>query len=345
MNGLTAALLLVAAQAAPTDTTGIEVQAVAAPDSVRIGEPLMLTVSVSGVVDGARVVFPQFPDTGEITAYGPPQLFGVEEGDSRSARYELAAWNVGAVTLPVGEVLILAGGAELRIPLPDVTIQVGSVLPQEADADTLAWEPPADVVGSNWSMAEKLAAGGLALALLLAVAFYMRRRSATQPVPLPALKPPRERALEGLDILARSGLIEAGEFKAVYSAISHVLRVFLAETDGRWGLDLTTSELFLEVGQDGIDDSAVTALNTILEEADMVKFAGRRPSRIRVERVLEQARGWLESFVRVEPEPEEMPLEDLLQMTEEESLAAIESIFAEEEEIEANGEETEPPAP
>ena len=57
MSRLAIAFFVLAVQVAPQGPGGIGVQAVVAPDSVRIGQVLTLTVTVSGVADNAEVSF------------------------------------------------------------------------------------------------------------------------------------------------------------------------------------------------------------------------------------------------------------------------------------------------
>ncbi len=296
---LLALLLQAVAPAAP-----IEVQATVASDSVKIGEPFAFTIAVTGIADGARIVFPELPDTGNVTALAPPQLPADQPAGSQMARYQLAAWRMGDLVLPATELVVVRNGAELTSPLPDVTVHVTSVLPVDAEADTLAWQPPADVVGENWSWREKLIGAGLALAVLLLALSYVRRQIVSHPVPPPPAKTPAERALAAFEQLASSGLLEAGELKAFYSALSHVLRQFLAESDDNWGLDRTTNEIVRAVGRDGVAEQAKIELEILLVEADIVKFARRRPSRIRASRAIEAARDWVAGFERSEPELE-----------------------------------------
>ena len=332
MNPLLFVSVLLIVSGAQTNAGGIEVNATLEPDSLRLGERIALTVSVTGLVEGAEVVFPQLPDTGAISALGPPEQWTDRDDGARWARYELAAWQLGDLDLPDADVTILSDVAELRIPLPGVTVHVTSVLPEDADLDTLAWQPPSDVLGPNWSMPEKLALLGLGLARLAATVVYVRRRSAVPPVPLLPAQPPRERALEMLELLERSGLLEAGELKAFYSLLSEIVRDFLAATDDEWGLDLTTVELIETVGQDGVDDFRVRSLDGILQGADLVKFAQRRPSRAQAARVLDAARYWLVDFERVivqsGPAIEESVEETLAEFAEP-SLSVMDELFAE----------------
>lgn len=331
MSLLFVVVALIAQVSAGDPAAAIQVQAEVSHDSVRIGEPLTLMVTVSGVVGAADVEFPSLPDSGAITALGPPSLLPDRGG--RSARYELAAWEFGDLTLPPADVRVVTDAAELLIPLPVVSLHVVSVLPADADVDTLAWKPAADVMGPNWGTGEKLAALGLALALAVATVLYLRRRAEVQPVPLPPARSARAVALEALEWLEASGMIEAGELKGFFSALSHILREFLARTDGGWGLDLTTAELMALVGMDGVPENQVRSLGGLLDRADMVKFARQRPTRAQAGRALDAARHWLSSFERAVPEPEVESSEEAREL-EFEALADLDMMFAEQTPVE-----------
>lgn len=302
---MTLALLLSLAQTVVAGQG--EVQLTLERDSVRLGEPLALSVTLSGVPAAARVIFPEFPDTGSLAALGPPTV--AERGDalSRTARYEIVAWRLGRVELPRLRVRLLSGSVELSVPLPDTSVYVVSVLPAGADPDTLARKPPADVVGDNWSLAERLAASLLALAALVAAVLYVRRRGRAAPVPIPGPAPAKERALAAITALERSGRAEAGELKGFYSALSQIVREFLAEVDRRWGLDLTTTELMNAVAGDGLDEARILELEALLAEADGVKFTRWRPYPGQAIAALLLARDWVRGFERRFPEPDEKP--------------------------------------
>ncbi len=286
----------------PASQPGARVVAELTADTVRLGQRVTLTLSVSEVPPDAEVIFPELPDTGDVTALGPPtRLAEAHPAGTWIARYELAAWTLGDLRLPGAEVRVLAGAAERRITIPELTLHVGSVLPAAADPDTLAWKPAAEVVGANWSVREKLAGAALALLLLSAAAVYMRWRSAALPVPVPAGPPPRQRALAAIAALEESGMAEAGELKGFYSALSQIVRSFLAETDRRWGLELTTLELVSAVSVDGVKPAELAALSALLGGADMAKFARWRPKVADAKRALAEARRWLEGFERLPP--------------------------------------------
>jgi hypothetical protein len=325
-----AALVLLSLQSAES---GIDVQVRVTPDTVVIGQRFVLTVTVSGIEGVAEVQFPELPDTGAVAALTPPQALEEPGAATRTAVYQLAAWTVGGLATPTADVRVRTDAAELTIPLPGVDVHVMSVLPAAADPDTLAWEPPADVAGPSWSLAEKIAVAGLALALLAGALLLLRRRGMDQPIPQAAPRPASQSALEALDLLAEIGLLEAGELKAFYSALSHIIRRFLSESEPEWGLELTTEELLAIVGEDGVESGSALTLAGLLEGSDLVKFARRRPTRAQAGRALDATRRWVVEFERVIPEPEpevEEEIEVQAVMSAEEELAEIEKVFAEE---------------
>ena len=295
------ALLVVAAQADPQDLE-VNLSASVFPDTVTVGEPFALTVVVDGL-DGARVEFPAMPDTGAVISRQPPTVQG-DDPSTRTAVYSMVAWRVGELRVPDGQVVLLRGGEEVEIPLPGAGVYVRSVLPADADPDTLAYQPGRGALGPNWSLAEKLGGGALALALIFAVAIYLRKRSrAAQVIAAPPPRPPRERALEALDRLAQSGLIESGEFKAFYSKLGQILREFIALEHPAWGVDLTSSELLAAARGDDFDHIQLEGLRQLLNEADLVKFARRRTPRGRAGQDLEATRRWITAFRRPPPPP------------------------------------------
>jgi len=331
------AVLALSAQGQSGATGAVEVEAILERDSALIGEPLGLTVSLRPVPSNAEVVFPELPDSGPLIALGPARPLA-SDGETRSARYQLVGWETGELTVSAGDVRLQIDGTELTISIPDLVLRVVPFLPSDSSVGNIAWKPPADVVGGNWSLAEKIAGASLVLAALIGAVLYVRRRGRGAPVPQPEPIPPRERALTGLDVLARCGLIEAGELKGFYSELSLIMRRFLAETDERWGLDLTTLQLITSVGADGIADPVVHTLEALLSEADLVKFARFRPNANEAAAALKVARTWVDGFVRTEPEPEVPADEDvsgmdveLLEGGAEEVLAELEAVFVAED--------------
>lgn len=309
MNCWLALVILLAQADSQTDARNLEVtlSASVSPDTVTIGDPFYLAIRVEGL-GGASVEFPIIPDTGAVAALEPPVVRG-DQPSARTAVYTMTAWRVGELRVPDAELILLRDGVENRMPLPGASVYVRSVLPADADPDTLTYQPARGVVGPNWSLAEKLAGGALALALLLAVALYLRRRNrATRQIGAPPPRPPRERALEALDRLAQSGLIESGEYKAFYSKLAQILREFIALERPGWGVDLTSGELLAATRAANLDHIQLEALRQLLNEADLVKFARRSTPRGRAGQDLEATRRWVRDFRPPPPPPAPAPL-------------------------------------
>jgi DNA-binding transcriptional ArsR family regulator len=219
----------------------------------------------------------------------------------------MVTWDVGDLPVPSAEIRVEREGDSdgMRLPFPETTIHVASVLPAGADVDTLALKPARGVVGPNWSLTEKAAAALALLAALIAAIVVYRRRGASSPPRRPGPGPARTRAIRELEALARSGFLEAGEYKAFYSELSSILRRFLAEQDPLWGVELTTAEIVGMVARDGLSERSLEILAQLLVEADLVKFARRRPREPRARSALEESRGWIERFGRRLPKPVE----------------------------------------
>lgn len=305
MISLLLVMLAAPQQGAPDSARVVEATATVSRDTVLIGQPFDLVLQLNGLGQGEEVFFPSFDEDALVTPLAAPEPLGDHPEGQAAARYRLAVWKAGERAL-LADSIVLRGGApggeELAIAWPETRIFVASALPEGSDAESLAWRPPADVMGSNWGLRERILGAALLLAVLVIVGIYARRRAGKgQPVPIPEPAPPRERAMRTLYDLERSQMVEAGELKAFYSALSGTLRGFLAESVPRWSRDLTTAELMRLTGDDGIDDEASRILGEVLARSDRVKFGRRRPAEQTARRDIAAAKLWILKF---EPPPE-----------------------------------------
>jgi hypothetical protein len=124
---------------------------------------------------------------------------------------------------------------------------------------------------------------GLALALAFALLFRWWQRRPKKLPPPPPPRPAWELALEELEQLQRSQLLEQGHLEEHFDQVSHALRRYLGGRYGFDGLESTTTEIMEEmmrrvwrVGlqQDGTRESIIQ----FLEESDLVKFANVAPT-------------------------------------------------------------------
>jgi hypothetical protein len=220
-----------------------------------------------------------------------------------TAIYFIAPWRPGAAVLPKldGRVVDPGGGARtFSVALP--TLAVRSVLP--ADTAGVKPKPPRDVLGPDrlwWP--PLLVIAGVLLVLMGLYWWWRERRQGPVMEPMPQLTP-RQRALAALDHVRTLGLLEAGEAKAFYSLVTEALRRYLAELDGTWGEDLTTREVVGRMAR-ASRSADVRELRDLLDAADLVKFARRKPGRVEAEAEWARVRRWVARFGPPAPAPEQ----------------------------------------
>lgn len=100
------------------------------PDSVRVGEPFRLGVSIIRQTPG-EIQFPaliELPE--ELEQRGPVQIRSAREGREWQADYTLVAWLADTLSIPALELLVGEGqGRPLSVELPAIVVH--SILPAE----------------------------------------------------------------------------------------------------------------------------------------------------------------------------------------------------------------------
>ena len=291
-------LLLLAASPLPAQ----EVRTAVVPEAITVGDVFHAVIRVDGA--GERGV--RFPDSLALpadlemagrrtirrdTVGGQPRLTAV---------YPLAAWRPGQHTIPPAEVRIAEPGTVRAASAAFPVVVIRSVLP--ADTAGVQPKPAKDVLGGNRLWWPILLLALLLLLLGAALWYWYRRRraAAAEPVPATPELPPRERALRALDAARARGAVEAGDLKGFYSAVSDALRAYVEALDARLGADLTSTELAQALHRLG-RDAETADLRRVLQGADLVKFARRRPTPLTAYDEWQRARSWVE---RYSPAPE-----------------------------------------
>lgn len=212
-----------------------------------------------------------------------------EEGGVEIDRYqlELLAFESGEVTLPAIPLALGSTRAEtspisleVATGFSDQELPVANATIAEAmqELEKMAAADPTPVIVTVEDRTLLWVAGGLVLAALIGliawrVAKRPRREAALIAPPPPPPRPAHEVAFEKLDALRRAGLLERGEKKAFFTAISEILREY---TGARWGfdsLDLTVDELMIALAKKNTAGLDVPVLKRVLDRADLVKFA------------------------------------------------------------------------
>jgi hypothetical protein len=107
--------------------------------------------------------------------------------------------------------------------------------------------------------------------------------------PPPPPRPAHEVALESLEELYKSNLLEEKQFKEFFSRLSEIIRAYL---EGRYffiALEETTTEIMIDVKKHVEETNLLYDLKNILELSDFVKFAKYVPKNKEVDEAKDQA--------------------------------------------------------
>ncbi len=129
---------------------------------------------------------------------------------------------------------------------------------------------------------------GVAILLLLAALLYALKRILAHYgrnlgdlfKPAPPL-PPHVVAIRALEALHHRKVWQNGEFKRYYSELTDILRTYLAGRYGVGAMEMTSEEILValrSLSEEELPRKQAMALTTILQDADLVKFAKFEPS-------------------------------------------------------------------
>lgn len=268
-------------------------------EEVELGQVLPMSITVHSR-PGARVHLKQLREIGpfELLDSTRREEAPSEEGDAPSIvmELELITFEVGQLEVPPVELMVvLRDGRTGSVETPILTVLVTDPLANENDPQPRADHPPRSVMTTDQ---RALWAFGIGGALLLAILLGMvigKLRSRRRPKPAPPPPPPRppeEVALEKLEAIERSDWLEEGEIKTYHIAVSEAVREYLG---GRYefdSLELTTTELLLQLDAVTIRGVTRNEIESFLFETDLVKFAKWRPDD-------EWSKGQLEEAYRI----------------------------------------------
>lgn len=251
---------------------GVRVGVELAPDTVTVGTPFVVSVRVRAPL-GTEVVFPAGPDTTGVVQPLDPRAV-TSTGDTaavdQTARYRLAAWDVGPQPITLGVVEVRAGGEARQVTLQPLTVHVASVLPADSAERVPKGARPIYTFGRPWWIPWLIALLAAAIVGLL-LWWWLRRRRRAAPVPVLDPYAEAERRFEQIEALH---LVEAGERGRHVALAVEVVREYLARRLPAAAASLTSRELLHALARE--PRVPTDRLATLLHEADLVKFA-RRP--------------------------------------------------------------------
>ncbi len=166
------------------------------------------------------------------------------------------------------------GGLSL-IETPPAPVRVVSSLPpgaEEAGGDIHDIRGPFELkLPPRWGAIGLLALG---LAILLAAAWFWRRRRPGE-APVVPLPPPAAEAEAALARLGRAGLLEAGDVVGYYERLAEIMKRYAGRRFETPWSERTTGEILRDLRRGAAPDhrEALSLLAAILGEADLAKFS------------------------------------------------------------------------
>jgi hypothetical protein len=246
---------------------------------ITVGDPVRLVVTVSHAPD-AQVVWPEVFELDPFELVDMRLLEPVPEGNrvQSSAELTLTAFELGELTLPAFEVEVVdAAGNTVRLATDAAVVGVESVGRDES-GDICDIKGPLAIPFSVVTLLPWLA--GLGVMGAAAYWLYRRYRRRQRPdvqMPVVPPRPAHEIALESLNALEASGLLELGEVKTFHIRASDIMRIY---AEGRFGveaMEMTTGEVLDGLRRTGAGSGAIANFRQLLDRCDLVKFAKFRP--------------------------------------------------------------------
>ncbi len=309
----------------------IEVKAQVDTSTITIGDHILYSIIIDRQKD-VRIIEPgQGLNLGMFEIKDYKFHDPLEKDDHIIQRYDyvISVYDTGKFTIPPYPLAYFTSDSASKpaiIEAPAIDIYVKSVLKGEDKPELKDIKPPIDIPFNYRFWA--LFAGGILLFLLLVFFLYRiwkrKQEKGYLFTPPPPPPPAHEVALNELQKLYASDLLQNQEYKEFFSRLSEILRAYL---EGRYfisALEETTSEIMQEMEQHLHDEQLKQRLDEILSTCDLIKFAKYIPDQQEIERLKE----WSVDFVEQTKIVYETPTEEINEEAESEPGTMVEQDFA-----------------
>lgn len=232
---------------------------------------------------GERLIWAALPDTFnnlEIVEKGKIDTLSTDGITTYKQRLLITGWDSGMFMIPSFQFT--------SVPKQGEPYKIGTdsfaVIVQTIPVDTTQpFKPIADIleVKTTWrDYIWYIIAGLSVLGLIIFLIYYFRKNKATK---IPAAAPPKhvetpnEKAMRMLHELEQKQLWENDQVKQYYTELTDILRVYIEERFNTPAMELTSDELLVVARRHKDMLRHIEGLSTILQTADMAKFAKAQP--------------------------------------------------------------------
>lgn len=248
---------------------------------IRIGEQVQFEISVEADTT-TLVVFP------EGQTFAPLEMVRASDIDTFRNKdrmnlirtYALTQFDSGHYTLPRQKIIV--NNKELYTD--SLQVLVNDIAVDTTTQKMYDIKPLAEVSRNYSDWVRYLIWGIVVLAVAAALIywFFLRKKPLTQEEK-EALLPPFDRALLGLKQLEESRYLIQSQYKEYYSELTNIVRAYLEEEVHISAMESTTEELVAKLemmqqaGKLNLEKDTITNFKSVLQKADLVKFARSRP--------------------------------------------------------------------
>ncbi len=248
---------------------------------INVGDPIIVRL----VVDHPAEWTVQWPDSLGLSPFEVLHYEAAEatpapsgEGMRSAASLVITSFELGELEIQPIEVAVTAPDGDVRTLLTDpFRIGVESVGLDES-GEIRDIKGPLSLPRSWWGLLPWL----LLAAALAGGGYYLHRRMRNRPVtaaakPAPPPRPFHVVALEQLDELETSSLLERGQVKAYHIRISEIIRAYVEGQLEVPALEMTTREVVRGLRRASLSGAITGSFRSFLARCDLVKFAKLRP--------------------------------------------------------------------
>jgi len=254
--------------------------------AIMIGDQIGLNLALE-VPAGTQVVWPELNDTlvphVEIIKRGKTSSTLKNNALTLSRRLVITSFDSGYFNItPFKFQVRIPGSSKVdTISTQDLFLQVYT---PQVDT-TKAFKAIKGPVAEPYTFGEILPwilLGLLLIAVVVFLIWYLRRRKKNQPLFARKSKPklpPYEEAIQRLEEVRHSRMWQAGKLKAYHSAITDIMRVYVARRFRFDAREMTSGEIIQNLGKEqAVNKDALSKVQSAFELADLVKFAKLKPS-------------------------------------------------------------------
>jgi hypothetical protein len=215
------------------------------------------------------------------------------EGTERIWTFVLARFETGTTNIPAMQIRFKGPEGEGVLTTRPVPVTVNSVIAAGQTNVDIRDIKPQMTMKDKWLWLKLLVL--LLVCAAGAAGFLWWRHRRKKPLEVEARAevarlPEDQEALEALDRIAASDVLEKEGIKQYYTLVSEVVRTYLARRYGVMTLERTTDEILAELSGLYIEREIVDMVRHFLEESDIVKFAKHIPDKNEIKALIDKAR-------------------------------------------------------